>query len=144
MKLETVSNPNALRILLVEDHQGVAKACRRLLMSHGHCVVCVATVAGATEVAATTTFDVVICDLSLPDGSGIDVLSRLKSRFTRVGKAGELPAIAISGSVSAEDVARTLQAGFAAHLAKPFDEEGLINAVQSVTRLLEPATLQAE
>ena len=133
MKLETVSNPNALRILLVEDHQGVAKACRRLLMSHGHCVVCVATVAGATEVAATTTFDVVICDLSLPDGSGMDVLSRLKSRFTRVGKAGELPAIAISGSVYEEDVARTLQAGFAAHLAKPFDEEGLINAVQSVT-----------
>ena len=134
MKLETVSNPNALRILLVEDHQGVAKACRRLLMSHGHCVVCVATVAGATEVAATTTFDVVICDLSLPDGSGMDVLSRLKSRFTRVGKAGELPAIAISGSVYEEDVARTLQAGFAAHLAKPFDEEGLINAVQSVTK----------
>lgn len=134
MKLETISNPNALRILLVEDHQGVAKACRRLLMSHGHCVVCVATVAGATEVAATTTFDVVICDLSLPDGSGMDVLSRLKSRFTRVGKAGELPAIAISGSVYEEDVARTLQAGFAAHLAKPFDEEGLINAVQSVTK----------
>ena len=134
MKLETVSNPNALRILLVEDHQGVAKACRRLLMSHGHGVVCVATVAGAAEVAATTTFDVVICDLSLPDGSGIDVLSRLKSRFTRVGKAGELPAIAISGSVYEEDVARTLQAGFAAHLAKPFDEEGLINAVQSVIK----------
>ena len=139
VKLEKGSDPNALRILLVEDHQGVAKACRRLLMSHGHVVACVPTVAAAVEVAATTTFDVVICDLSLPDGSGIDVLSRLKSRFTRVGKAGELPAIAISGSVYEEDVARTLQAGFAAHLAKPFDEEGLINAVRSVTRLLDPA-----
>jgi len=137
VKLEKGGDPNALRILLVEDHQGVAKACRRLLMGHGHVVACAPTVAAAVEVAATTTFDVVICDLSLPDGSGIDVLSRLKSRFTRVGKCGELPAIAISGSVYEEDVARTLQAGFAAHLAKPFDEEGLINAVHSVTRLLD-------
>ena len=139
VKLEKDGDPNALRILLVEDHQGVAKACRRLLMSHGHVVSSVPTVAAAVEFAATTLFDVVICDLSLPDGSGIDVLSRLKSRFARVGKAGELPAIAISGSVYEEDVARTLQAGFAAHLAKPFDEEGLINAVNSVTRLVNSA-----
>ena len=139
VKLEKGRDPNALSILLVEDHQGVAKACRRLLMGHGHVVACAPTVAAAVEVAATTPFDVVICDLSLPDGSGIDVLSRLKSRFTRVGKCGELPAIAISGSVYEEDVARTLQAGFAAHLAKPFDEEGLINAVHSVTRLLDPS-----
>ena len=131
MKIDTASSPGTLRILLVEDHEGVAKACRRLLMSHGHFVVCVPTVAGATEVAERATFDVVICDLSLPDGSGIEVLSRLRSRFTRVGKAGELPAIAISGSVYEEDIARTLQAGFAAHLAKPFDEDGLINAVRS-------------
>jgi CheY-like chemotaxis protein len=137
VKLETASSPGALRILLVEDHEGVAKACRRLLMSHGHFVVCVPSVAAATEVAEKSTFDTLICDLSLPDGSGIEVLQRLKSRFARVGKAGELPAIAISGSVYEEDVARTLQAGFAAHLAKPFDEEGLMNAVRAVTGLLD-------
>jgi CheY-like chemotaxis protein/anti-sigma regulatory factor (Ser/Thr protein kinase) len=137
VKLETASHPDALRILLVEDHEGVAKACRRLLMSHGHSVVCVPGVAAATQAAQDTTFDVVICDLSLPDGSGIEVLSRLKERFARVGKAGALPAIAISGSVYDEDVARTRQAGFVAHLAKPFDEEGLMNAVQSVRRLLD-------
>lgn len=137
MKIEAASRPGALRILLVEDHDGVAKACRRLLMSHGHFVVCVPSVAGATEVAERATFDVVICDLSLPDGSGIEVLSRLRSRFAKIGKAGELPAIAISGSVYEEDVARTLEAGFAAHLAKPFDEDGLINAVRSATRLLD-------
>jgi CheY-like chemotaxis protein len=142
VKLETASSQDAARtgqrILLVEDHEGVAKACRRLLMSHGHSVVCVPSVAAATDAAEETIFDVVICDLSLPDGSGIEVLERLKPRFARIGKAGELPAIAISGSVYEEDVARTLQAGFAAHLAKPFDEDGLINAVRSVTQLLDP------
>ena len=137
VRLEKATQPDALRILLVEDHEGVAKACRRLLMSHGHSVVCVGSLATATQVAQDATFDVVICDLSLPDGSGLDVLARLKSRFARVGNAGELPAIAISGSVYEEDVARTLQAGFAAHLAKPFDEERLMNAVQAVTRMLD-------
>jgi signal transduction histidine kinase len=137
MKLEKATHPDALRILLVEDHEGVAKACRRLLMSHGHSVVCVGSLAAATQAAQDAIFDVAICDLSLPDGSGLDVLARLKSRFARVGNAGELPAIATSGSVYEEDVARTLQAGFAAHLAKPFDEERLMNAVQAVTRMLD-------
>ena len=40
---------SALRILLVEDHDGVAKACRRLLMSHGHFVVCAPSLAAATR-----------------------------------------------------------------------------------------------
>jgi signal transduction histidine kinase len=128
--------PNAMRILLVEDHQGVAKACRRLLMSHGHSVTCVPGLEAAAAAAEDTTFDLVICDLSLPDGSGIDLLPRLRSRFAQVGRGRQLPAIAISGSVYEEDIARSLRAGFAAHLAKPFDEEGLLNAVRKVTRSL--------
>jgi signal transduction histidine kinase len=132
----TTGVPNAMRILLVEDHEGVAKACRRLLMSHGHFVVCVPGVEAAATVAERTAFDLVICDLSLPDGNGIDLLSRLRPRFARVGPAGELPAIAISGSVYEEDISRSLQAGFAAHLAKPFDEDSLLGAVRKVTQLL--------
>jgi CheY-like chemotaxis protein len=74
--------------------------------------------------------------LSLPDGNGIELLTRLSSRFARLGASGQLPAIAMSGSVYDEDVARSLEAGFAAHLAKPFDEEGLMKAVQQVTQML--------
>ena len=128
--------PNALRILLVEDHEGVAKACRRLLMSHGHFVVCVPSLGAATTVAERATFDLAICDLSLPDGNGTELLSRIRSRFVRLGRSGQLPAIAMSGSVYDEDVARSLQAGFAAHLAKPFDEQTLMSAVQQVTEML--------
>ena len=49
---------------------------------------------------------------------------------------GRLPAIAISGSVYQEDVARTLEGGFVAHLAKPFDEESLVAAVTKVVEML--------
>jgi CheY-like chemotaxis protein len=139
MKSDDRSTPDALRILLVEDHDGVAKACRRLLTSHGHFVVCVPSLAAATMVAERATFDLAICDMSLPDGNGIELLSRLRSRFARLGASGQLPAIAISGSVYDEDVARSLEAGFAAHLAKPFDEESLMKAVRQVTQMLGPA-----
>jgi CheY-like chemotaxis protein len=130
------ASANGMRILLVEDHEGVAKACRRLLMSHGHFVICVPSLEAATLVAERSTFDLAICDLSLPDGNGTELLSRLRSRFARLGPHGELPAIAISGSVYDEDIARSLQAGFVAHLAKPFDEETLLSAVRQVTALL--------
>jgi len=136
IKSDTWSVPNALRILLVEDHDGVAKACRRLLTSHGHHVVCVPSLAAAANVAERATFDVIICDLTLPDGSGLELLSRVRPRLARVGPDGQLPAIAMSGSVYEEEVARSLQAGFATHLAKPFDEESLLAAVRKVTEML--------
>jgi CheY-like chemotaxis protein len=60
----------------------------------------------------------------------------MRPRFARLGSNGQLPAIAISGSVYDEDVARSLQAGFAAHLAKPFDEGSLLKAVREVTQML--------
>jgi CheY-like chemotaxis protein len=133
-KGETRGAPGAPRILLVEDHEGVAKACRRLLTSHGYHVVTTPGVDAAFEATEHTTFDVVICDLTLPDGSGIELLSRIRTRCAPVGSAGELPAIAISGSVYQEDIARSLQGGFAMHLAKPFDEEQLIAAVRKLVR----------
>ena len=132
MKSNTSDVPNALRILLVEYHEGVAKACRRLLTTHGHVVICAPTIAAATQFASDGRFDLLICDLSLPDGNGIELLSRLRSHFTRTGSDGRLPAIAMSGSVYREDVERSLAAGFSQHLAKPFDEESLMGAVRKV------------
>ena len=136
MKSDTWSVPHALRILIVEDHEGVAKACRRLLTTHGHFVVCVPGVNAASQITERATFDVVICDLSLPDGDGIELLSRLRTRFNRLGPEGRLPAIAISGSVYEEDIARSLAGGFATHLAKPFDEDSLVGAVKKVAGML--------
>jgi two-component system CheB/CheR fusion protein len=124
--------PEGLRILLVEDHDGIAKACQRLLSSHGHFVVRVASLQGASTAAERETFDLIICDLSLPDGNGLDLLPRIRSRFSRVSGEGRLPAIAISGRVYEDDIARSLAAGFAVHLAKPFDEQTLIAALRQV------------
>jgi CheY-like chemotaxis protein len=48
-----------------------------------------------------------------------------------------VPAIAISGSVYRDDVERCLAAGFTGHLPKPFDEEGLVSAIDEVMRVAQ-------
>jgi CheY-like chemotaxis protein len=118
----------SLRILLVEDHDGIARACQRLLVSHGHFVVRAAGAASALAAAERETFDLLVCDLTLPDGSGFELLPQLRS----CSKSREVPAIAISGSVYEDDIARCLTAGFSAHVAKPFDEDGLLAVIAEV------------
>jgi CheY-like chemotaxis protein len=122
----------SLRILLVEDHDGIARACQRLLVSHGHFVIRAAGAASALTAAEREKFDLLICDLSLPDGNGLELLSGIRARSERLQAGLKLPAIAISGSVYDDDIARCLAAGFSAHVAKPFDEDGLLAVIAQV------------
>lgn len=123
----------SLRILLVEDHDGIARACQRLLVSHGHVVIRAAAAASALAAVEREKFDVFICDLSLPDGDGLELLPRLRSFPQRCDRGRNVPAIAISGSVYEHDIARCRAVGFTAHLAKPFDEERLLAAIAEAT-----------
>jgi len=122
----------SLRILLVEDHDGIARACQRLLVSHGHFVVRAAGAASALAAAEREKFDLVVCDLSLPDGSGLELLPQLRSCAS--SPEADIPAIAISGSIYEDDIARCLAVGFSAHVAKPFDEDGLLAVIAEVMR----------
>jgi signal transduction histidine kinase/methylmalonyl-CoA mutase cobalamin-binding subunit len=127
---------SALRILLIDDHEATAKACQRLLASYGHTVVRAGGLTGAVRaLRETAPFDVVICDLSLPDGDGLELPARMKDLAGADGAHNEAPpAIAISGRVFKDDVARCITAGFKEHLAKPFDEVELTAALQRVAR----------
>lgn len=127
-------NDISLRILLVEDHDGIARACQRLLVSHGHRVIRAAGTASALAAAEREIFDLFICDMRLPDGSGLELLPRLRSCSRGAAQCNITPAIAISGSVYEGDIARCLQAGFNAHVAKPFDEDRLLAVIAQVTR----------
>jgi CheY-like chemotaxis protein len=126
-------NEISLRILLVEDHDGIARACQRLLVSHGHLVIRAAGAASALAAAEREMFDLFICDLSLPDGNGMDLLPRLRSCSHQWMQRNIVPAIAISGSVYEDDIARCLEVGFTAHVAKPFDEDRLLAVIGEVT-----------
>lgn len=103
------------RILLVEDHADTAAMMRRLLGRRGYVV----TLATARRAAASHTFDLLICDLGLPDGSGLDLMRELASRPTK------LPGIALSGYGMPDDARRSLEAGFIEHITKPVAMERL-------------------
>ena len=70
----------AARILIVEDSPLVTDAFRILFKESGYDVDVAATVAEGIERGAANTFDLMLLDLSLPDGSGLEVLEALRER----------------------------------------------------------------
>src|SRR6476620_5176315 len=114
-------------ILLVEDHEDTARALRRMLENAGYQVGYASTLASARDLAAKRRFQLVISDLGLPDGSGLDLMGELSD-------SGQLRGIALSGFGSESDVAAAKAAGFAAHFTKPVDWERLRDTIH---RLLD-------
>ena len=117
-----------LNVLVVEDHEPTLRALERLLRQTGHRVTGAMTVASATAAAARDGFDLIISDLGLPDGSGLDVIRQLRSRY-------DGPAIALTGYGMDSDIAASRDAGFAEHLTKPVDLATLQAAIHRVIGL---------
>jgi DNA-binding response OmpR family regulator len=74
------------------------------------------------SIAHDALVDLVISDLGLPDESGLDLLPKLR-------KICNVPAIALSGYGSDEDIHRSHDAGFQEHITKPFNLEKLLEAI---------------
>ncbi len=100
------------RILLVEDHADTARALSRLLENRGYKIESVSSVAAALDAIQVGKFDLLLCDLGLPDGTGIDFIEKVR-------KTAKTPAIALTGFGMQEDVDRAQRAGFDGHLTKP-------------------------
>ncbi len=119
------ADTRALSILLVEDHADTALVMSRLLRRLGHTVHTSSTVAEAAEQARKTHYDLLLSDIGLPDGTGIDLLRQVQAHR-------DLTAIALTGYGMEDDIARCLEAGFSAHLTKPIDFQHLERMVQQV------------
>jgi CheY-like chemotaxis protein len=125
----------ARHILVLEDDDSTARALRRLLTLHGYVVHVAGTLAEASEIARVQRLDLLLCDLQLPDGSGLDVPDRLRQeRWERSDGAPppNPPAIVLSALGRPEDVARSRARRFAAHLVKPVDEHLLVSTIRRV------------
>ena len=114
-----------LRILLVDDHQDTCVALERLLVRRGHLVAAAHNVHSAMEAAARNSFDLLISDIALPDGTGTELMTYLRAM-------SPLPGIAISGFGMNGDVQKSLDAGFIEHLVKPVKMENLEAAIDRV------------
>ena len=111
------------RVLLVEDHADSADAARELLADASCQVVAAGSLAEALEAAGIQTFDLVLSDLGLPDGSGLDLMRDLRDRYGLRG-------IALTGYGMEDDIRRSREAGFVDHLVKPITFARLANAIE--------------
>ena len=112
-----------LSLLVVEDHVDTARALSRMLTGFGHTVKTAHTAAAARSAAEADTFDLVLSDIGLPDATGYDLMRDLRARH---GLAG----IAMSGYGMDEDLEKSRDAGFAAHLTKPVAIDRLVDAIE--------------
>jgi hypothetical protein len=113
----------SLRVLVVDDHEDTLRVLGRVLKLLGYSLATAASAAAALIYAMTNEFDVLLCDIGLPDENGHDLLRKVK-------KIRNVHAIAISGYGSVTDIQNSLDAGFCAHLTKPLDCDLLHATIQ--------------
>jgi PAS domain S-box-containing protein len=111
-------NTEGVSILLVEDHEDSAEVMSRLLRSKGYLVEKCATVAEAEKFMRDRQFNLLLSDIGLPDGTGIDLIREVRRHST-------VPAIALTGFGMDQDISRYKEAGFDAHLTKPVNFQKL-------------------
>ncbi|MHA3775236.1 ATP-binding response regulator [Verrucomicrobiota bacterium sgz303538] len=101
-----------LRILLVDDHKDTRDAMQKLLIRKGYYVQVAEDVRSGLALAQSHEFDLLISDIGLPDGTGNDLMKKIREFHS-------LPGIALSGFGMQHDIERSKQAGFIEHLTKP-------------------------
>ena len=116
------------RILLVEDHSDTAIVMSRLLEKLGYQTQVADSVAVARSMAAQDgAFDLLVCDIRLPDGSGLELMRELRGK-------SQVRGIALSGMAGDDDRDKSRAAGFEHHLSKPVDLATLRKAVEEMMK----------
>jgi signal transduction histidine kinase/ActR/RegA family two-component response regulator len=122
----------SLRILLVEDHAPTRQTLLTLLQRRRHTVTSAASGDEARQSARQQRYDLVISDIGLPDISGFELMTELRSQHGIRG-------IALTGYGNENDVSRSQTAGFITHLTKPVRIETLERALDLATNEINPA-----
>lgn len=120
------AEPQPPRVLLVDDNADAAELLRILLSRRGFEVRTACSVATAVAAVEAAPVDVLVSDINLPDGTGCDLLRRLRADTP-------VPAIALSGHDRPADRLRGREAGFDDYLAKPVGIDHLVEALRRVT-----------
>jgi CheY-like chemotaxis protein len=109
-------------ILVVDDHNDTLRSMKMLLTRLGYEVLAAENMTDALRIAEKQHFDILLSDIGLPDGSGLELLKRIRAKR-------KVPALALNGFGMDEDIERSEQAGFADHLTKPVSIDRLQAAI---------------
>ena len=128
MSLKTLATEPSIRVLVIEDDEGIAWPLRRGLSRSGYQVESVATAAAALAAAPV---DVVLLDLGLPDMDGLEVCRRLRAY-------GDAAVIVVTARGEEGDRVAALDEGADDYLVKPFGLAELEARIRAVLRRVRP------
>ncbi|HVM25979.1 MAG TPA: response regulator transcription factor [Candidatus Limnocylindrales bacterium] len=123
-----------MRILAVEDEPAILRMLERGLSAAGHQVVTASRGEDAALLAMDDGIDLVLLDISLPELSGHEVLSRIRARRP------ELPVLMLTARDDLDNKVRALDAGADDYLTKPFAFEELLARIRALTRRADQGT----
>lgn len=115
------------RILLVEDDDQIASYLGELLRAEGFDTQIAGSKKEASECLLVQAFDLVLLDVSLPDGNGFSICAEIKKEY-------EIPVIFLTASGDEYSVVAGLDMGADDYIAKPFRPRELISRIRSVLR----------
>ncbi|MBL1437574.1 MAG: sigma-54-dependent Fis family transcriptional regulator [Rhodobacteraceae bacterium] len=116
-----------LPLLLVEDTSSLAMVYRSVLEKAGHSVVSCDTISQAREEMGRQKFSVILLDLSLPDGDGMELMGDILKGGAKV--------IVITANGSINRAIEAMREGAFDFLVKPFDEKKLLGAVENAMHM---------
>ena len=111
-------------ILIIEDDEDTRFVYSVLLQIEGYCVTHVGTIADALSRVLSTAYDLLIMDVRLPDGDGVELCKQIRT-FNRV-----TPIMFVSAAAYQKDVERGMKAGAQAYVTKPAEAENLLDKVK--------------
>ncbi|MDX1627902.1 MAG: response regulator transcription factor [Fulvivirga sp.] len=117
-----------MKLLLVEDNRELASDIHHYLSREGYVVELTSNYEHAINKISGFDYDLVLLDLMLPDGSGLDILKFIKSKFTETG------VLIISAKNALDDRVKGLELGADDYLAKPFHLAELNARVKAIYR----------
>ena len=117
-----------MRILLIEDDPGLGNAVRDQIAAEGHMPDLAPTLSYARDLLATMPYDLILLDLGLPDGRGIDFLKALRA------KGSVTPVMILTAHDRITERIEGLNAGADDYMVKPFDLAELSARIAAVAR----------
>ncbi len=116
--------PKRARILIVDDEEDMADSIRRILVRAGHDAQVETSPRRALEITSVDRPDLVLCDLRMPEMSGLDLLGELRNRQSSV------PLILVTAFASVDTAVDAMKRGAADYISKPFTPEELLLRVE--------------
>jgi DNA-binding response OmpR family regulator len=127
-----------MRVLIIEDDPAVQTLVKTVLKHNGNEVSVVETAAEGEELATGSSYDIIVLDLGLPDGDGLELCERLRDSGV------ETPILILSAEKETDVKVKGLHSGADDYLTKPFSTEELMARIEAIQRRSSKKTTQEE